>query len=61
MSSIRVPGATMREIERWAILQTLEATQGSTSKAAEILDIGTRTIQYRLHEYGMSGKDKPGL
>ena len=33
--------------------RTLEATGGSTSKAAEILDISVRTIQYRLHEYGV--------
>jgi two-component system response regulator HydG len=31
-----------------------EATEGSTARAAEILDISIRTIQYRLHEYGMT-------
>jgi DNA-binding NtrC family response regulator len=46
-----VPGATMAELERYAILKTLEATGGSTSKAAEILGISARTIQYRMHEY----------
>jgi DNA-binding NtrC family response regulator len=46
-----VPGATMAELERYAILETLKATGGSTSRAAEILGISTRTIQYRLHEY----------
>ena len=51
---LRIPGATMAEIERHAILSTLEATNGSTSKAAEILDISVRTIQYRLHEYGVA-------
>jgi two-component system response regulator HydG len=50
---IRIPGSTMAEIERHAILATLEATLGSTAKAAEILDISVRTIQYRLHEYGL--------
>jgi hypothetical protein len=29
----------------------MKSTGGSTSKAAEILGISTRTIQYRLHEY----------
>ena len=52
--ALRIPGATMSEIERHAILSTLEATNGSTSKAAEILDISVRTIQYRLHEYGLA-------
>ncbi len=49
---VRIPGATMAEIERYAITKTLEATEGSTTKAADILDISVRTIQYRLHEYG---------
>jgi DNA-binding NtrC family response regulator len=46
-----IPGATMAELERYAILETMKATGGSTSKAAEMLGISTRTIQYRLHEY----------
>jgi len=50
---IRIPGATMAELEKHAILTTLEAAQGSTTRAAEILDISVRTIQYRLHEYGV--------
>jgi len=52
----RIPGATMSEIERHAILATLEAVGGSTTKAAEMLDISVRTIQYRLHEYGVAKK-----
>jgi len=56
LTTLRVPGSTMAEIERYAILKTLEATEGSTTKAAEILDISVRTIQYRLHEYGMNKK-----
>jgi DNA-binding NtrC family response regulator len=50
---VRIPGASMAEIEKHAILATLEAAQGSTTRAAEILDISVRTIQYRLHEYGV--------
>jgi two-component system response regulator HydG len=49
-----IPGATMAELERYAILKTLEHTGGSTSRAAEMLGISPRTIQYRLQEY--SGK-----
>jgi two-component system response regulator HydG len=56
--AVRIPGATMAEIERFAILTTLEATNGSTAKAAEMLDISVRTIQYRLNEYGLSAKQK---
>jgi DNA-binding NtrC family response regulator len=47
-----IPGATMEEIERYAILKTLEQTGGSTSRAAEMLGISPRTIQYRLQQYG---------
>jgi len=46
-----IPGATLAEIEKYAILETLKSTGGSTSKAAEILGISVRTIQYRLHQY----------
>jgi two-component system response regulator HydG len=53
-SSVRVPGARMNEIERHAIVKTLEACDGSTTRAAEVLGISRRTIQYRLHEYGMA-------
>jgi two-component system, NtrC family, response regulator HydG len=50
---IRIPGATLAELEKHAILATLDAAEGSTVRAAEILDISVRTIQYRLHEYGV--------
>jgi DNA-binding NtrC family response regulator len=46
-----VPGATLGDVEKYAILETLKSTGGSTSKAAEILGISVRTIQYRLHQY----------
>jgi two-component system response regulator HydG len=52
LGSLRIPGSTMAEIERYAITKTLEST-GSTTRAAEVLDISIRTIQYRLHEYGI--------
>jgi DNA-binding NtrC family response regulator len=47
----KIPGASFAELERFAILKTLEHTGGSTSRAAEILGISARTIQYRLREY----------
>jgi DNA-binding NtrC family response regulator len=50
---IQIPGSTMAEIERFAILKTLDALDGSTARAADVLDISIRTIQYRLHEYGL--------
>ena len=51
LDDLRVPGAAMADIERYAIIKTLEAVGGSTSRAAEILDVSVRTIQYRLQEY----------
>jgi len=53
---LQVPGATMDEIERYAITKTLEATGGSTSRAAEILQMSVRKIQYKLHEYESAPK-----
>jgi len=53
VAGLRVPGASLAKIEQHAILATLEAAEGSTALAAEILDIRVRTIQYRLHEYGV--------
>lgn len=49
-----VPGSTLAELERYAILETLRATGGSTSRAAEALGISVRTVQYRLHDYNAS-------
>ncbi|MBL4685425.1 MAG: sigma-54-dependent Fis family transcriptional regulator [Nannocystaceae bacterium] len=46
-----VPGASLAELERYAILQTLESVGGSTSRAAKILGTSPRTIQYRMNEY----------
>jgi two-component system, NtrC family, response regulator HydG len=56
----RIPGATMAELEKHAILATLEAVGGSTGRAAEMLDISARTIQYRLHEYGLAASRNKG-
>jgi DNA-binding NtrC family response regulator len=47
-----IPGSTIADLERYAILQTLEACGGSTSKAATVLGVSPRKIQYKLHEYG---------
>jgi len=53
-----IPGATLHEIEREAILRTLEMVGGSTSRAAEILGISVRKIQYRLKEYGQGNGER---
>ncbi|HVP69103.1 MAG TPA: sigma-54 dependent transcriptional regulator [Anaeromyxobacteraceae bacterium] len=49
--SALIPGASLFEIEREAILRTLDSVGGSTARAAEILGVSVRKIQYRLKEY----------
>jgi two-component system, NtrC family, response regulator len=48
------PGTTLREMERDAILRTLALTGGSTVRAAKMLGISARKVQYRLKEYRMT-------
>jgi two-component system NtrC family response regulator len=57
-SDIAAPGRTMAEIERDAITRALASVGGSTSRAAEILQISPRTIQYRLKEYQTKSDSK---
>lgn len=45
------PGMTMAEIEKAAIIAALRETRGNRRKAAEILDIGERTLYRKLKEY----------
>jgi len=42
----------MSEIEREAILRTVDFTQGHRARAADLLEIGLRTLQRKLKEYG---------
>jgi DNA-binding NtrC family response regulator len=46
---------SMAEIERHAILETLERTGGHRARAADLLDIGLRTLQRKLKEYKDQG------
>jgi len=57
--SLLVPGVTLAEVERYTIMRTLEAVNGSPTKAAKILGVSKRTIQYRLHEWGISKRGVP--
>jgi DNA-binding NtrC family response regulator len=53
-----IPGCSIADLERYAILTTLEACGGSTSKAATVLGVSPRKIQYKLHEYTQDEKGK---
>ena len=55
-----IPGATIRQLEREAILRTLEVVDGSTTRAAAMLGISPRKIQYRLKEYAEEDRDSEG-
>lgn len=49
------PRMTMAEIERTAIENALRETRGNRRKAAELLDIGERTLYRKLKEYNLLG------
>jgi two-component system NtrC family response regulator/two-component system response regulator HydG len=46
-----IPGSSLEEIEKYAIQRTLEAAGGNRTRAAEILKVSLRKIQYRLKEF----------
>ncbi len=45
--------STLAALEREAILSAMKAAAGSTARAAAMLDISVRKVQYKLHEYGI--------
>jgi DNA-binding NtrC family response regulator len=49
--------ATLSEIEKAAILEALTRSDGDRRITAQQLGISLRTLQYRLKEYGLAGKD----
>jgi DNA-binding NtrC family response regulator len=51
-------GTTMDEIEKKAIISTLDFTNWNKSRAAKILNIGRKTLLRKLEEYGFSVKDE---
>lgn len=46
------PGVTLKDMEKELILKTLEEADGNRAKAADILGISLRKLQYKLKEYG---------
>jgi len=51
--SALIPGLSLKELERLAIERTLAACNGSRSKAAAMLGISRRTLQYRIKEWNL--------
>ena len=55
---LMLPGVTLAELERFAILKTLEAVGGSRSEAAKLLGVSRRMIQYRMKQWGLAPPTK---
>ncbi len=51
------PPPTLAEIERTAILEALTRNNGERRATAHELGISLRTLQYRLKEYGIAGRE----
>ena len=47
------PGMTMQDLEREAINAALREAAGNRRRAAEMLDIGERTLYRKIKEYGI--------
>lgn len=52
-------GLTLRELERQAILRTLELCSGNRTHASERLGISIRTLRNRIREYRQEGVSVP--
>jgi two-component system NtrC family response regulator/two-component system response regulator HydG len=46
-----IPGSSLEDIEEYAIKKTLEAAGGNRSRAARVLKISLRKIQYKIKEF----------
>ncbi len=59
-SSIRIrSGLTLRDVEQQYILRTLQETGGNRTRAARILGISLRCLQYKLKAYAEGAADAP--
>ncbi len=52
-TEIQPEGGTLKVTERQAIERALESVGGHRGRAAELLGISRRTLQYRIKEYGL--------
>jgi DNA-binding NtrC family response regulator len=50
-------GLRLEEVERWYVLETLRRADGNRTKAARLLGISLRGLQYKLRRYGAMGAD----
>lgn len=50
-------GKTLKEIEKYAVLKTLEMSNNNRTKTAGILDVSRRWLQYQLKDWGIVDGD----
>lgn len=52
-------GASISEVERDLILETLANTQGNRTASARLLGVSVRTLRNKITEYSAAGVDVP--
>jgi DNA-binding NtrC family response regulator len=52
-------GATVGEVERELVLQTLARCNGNRTRAARVLGMSIRTLRNKIREYSADGIDVP--
>jgi DNA-binding NtrC family response regulator len=52
-------GATVGEIERELVLQTLARCDGNRTRASRVLGVSVRTLRNKIRQYSAEGIDVP--
>jgi DNA-binding NtrC family response regulator len=52
-------GATVGEVERELVLQTLARCDGNRTRAARVLGMSVRTLRNKIRQYSADGIDVP--
>jgi DNA-binding NtrC family response regulator len=52
-------GATVQEVERELMLQTLARCDGNRTHAARVLGVSVRTMRNKIRQYSADGADVP--
>ena len=52
-------GATVGEVERELVLQTLARCSGNRTRAARVLGVSVRTLRNKIRQYSADGIDVP--